>query len=381
MALQDLTPQLRTRLNRMERAAGWFVLLATLLLAAGLVYYLKVMAERKGWFQQKIAFVSSVSSGTGLKVGDPVKLMGFDIGQITTIIPNDPYAEFNITIGFQVNLNDYNYPGYIWSDSKVKVASELLGGRYLEVTKGVMGVPTVLNAKGKAGKRVTAAGVLRQDYFSQQLNLLLAKSNSLPAALTELNNAAVLQPDLFYARISPDSAYWLEPLESPSINDRLEKLANQVETALPNILDFTNRIAAILDTNRIATIVSNVTMITTEAHAVTADVREKLVTLGPTLTNLSKITETLSNPDGSLGEWLLSTNLYVILDDVDRSLENLATITSNLNWQVQENPAMLGQISSTVTNADNLVKGLQRHWLLRSAFKPAKTNAPATKRR
>ena len=32
MALQDLTPQLRTRLSRMERAVGWFVLFAVLLL-------------------------------------------------------------------------------------------------------------------------------------------------------------------------------------------------------------------------------------------------------------------------------------------------------------------------------------------------------------
>ena len=28
MALQDLTPQLRTRLSRMERAVGWFVSLS-----------------------------------------------------------------------------------------------------------------------------------------------------------------------------------------------------------------------------------------------------------------------------------------------------------------------------------------------------------------
>ena len=41
MALQDLTPQLRTRLNRMERAVGWFVLLATALLIFGFAYYLE----------------------------------------------------------------------------------------------------------------------------------------------------------------------------------------------------------------------------------------------------------------------------------------------------------------------------------------------------
>ena len=53
MALQDLTPQLRTRLNRMERAVGWFVLVAAVLLLAGFGYYLRNTAQRKGWFKTR----------------------------------------------------------------------------------------------------------------------------------------------------------------------------------------------------------------------------------------------------------------------------------------------------------------------------------------
>jgi hypothetical protein len=50
MGLQDLTPQLRTRLNRMERAVGWFVFLATALLIFGFGYYIYKTAQSKGWF-------------------------------------------------------------------------------------------------------------------------------------------------------------------------------------------------------------------------------------------------------------------------------------------------------------------------------------------
>ena len=56
MALQDLTPQLRTRLSRMERAVGWFVFLATALLLFGFGYYIYHTAERKGWFKIKAPF-------------------------------------------------------------------------------------------------------------------------------------------------------------------------------------------------------------------------------------------------------------------------------------------------------------------------------------
>jgi hypothetical protein len=46
---------------------------------------------------------------------------------------------------------------------------------------------------------------------------------------------------------------------------------------------------------------------------------------------------------------------------------------------VQANTNMLGGISKTVMDADDLVQGLKRHWLLRSAFKTKATNAPPAK--
>jgi hypothetical protein len=41
---------------------------------------------------------------------------------------------------------------------------------------------------------------------------------------------------------------------------------------------------------------------------------------------------------------------------------------------------MLSQISKIIVDSDSFVQGLKRHWLLRSAFKPAKTNAPPRRR-
>src|SRR5690242_13287531 len=85
MAVQDLTPQLRTRLSRVERAVGWFVILATILLFAGFGYYVYHTAKGKGWFKTKIPYFTYVRDATGLKIGDPIKLMGFEVGEITLI--------------------------------------------------------------------------------------------------------------------------------------------------------------------------------------------------------------------------------------------------------------------------------------------------------
>src|SRR3954469_11229747 len=140
MALQDLTPQLRTRLSRMERAVGWFVLIAVALLAVGLGYYLYNTAERKGWFKTKAPYFTFTERATGLKVGDPVQLMGFGVGQITRIDAQPPYDPYNVYLEFEIKAP---YFGYLWTEgSRAKVATaDLLGKRVLEVTKGTNGSP------------------------------------------------------------------------------------------------------------------------------------------------------------------------------------------------------------------------------------------------
>src|ERR1035438_3318542 len=103
MALQDLTPQLRTRLSRMERAVGWFVFLATALLLFGFGYYIYHTAERKGWFLPKAKFLTSVHDASGLNVGDPVMLMGFQVGHITGIAAMPPRNPHAVRIEFEIN--------------------------------------------------------------------------------------------------------------------------------------------------------------------------------------------------------------------------------------------------------------------------------------
>jgi len=62
----------------MERAVGWFVLLATALLLFGFGYYLYNTAQRKGWFKIRAPYYTFVDRATGLRVGDPVMLMEGD---------------------------------------------------------------------------------------------------------------------------------------------------------------------------------------------------------------------------------------------------------------------------------------------------------------
>ena len=358
MALQDLTPQLRTRLSRMERAVGIFVGLAALLLLSGFFYYLYHTATRKGWFLTKVTYFTYVDRADGLKEGDPVKLMGLLAGQITKMVPEDPNSQYNIYVEFKINEPHY---GYIWfPDSEVKVtATDFLGNRYLEVTKG-----------GNSGST-------NYDYHATYRDEVIKGKRVVTGMWLDKEGK--------YAPYTKDSKYWLLADESPALTERLEKVARQVEQALPHILILTNQLTEVLTNS--AQAASNLNALALNAQ--------------PAVTDLAEITAQLREFNGSLGRWLFSTNLnqqlelaatnanatlgsvdanlLVVAEKLTLSLDNLANITSNLNAQVQSNTNVLSEISAAVVHTDELVQGLKRHWLLRSAFKTKATNQPPLK--
>lgn len=385
MALQDLTPQLRTRLSRMERAVGWFVMLATALLLFGFGYYVYKTAESKGYFTQKFKYQTSLNDASGLKVGDPVKLMGFKAGEITEITPEAPDAYFGVTIGFYISKPHF---GYVWDDSKVTVSSDLLGNRFLQITKGVSGLPTIAEDTNKAPIAMLRSKIVHDarkkvlaDLAKENPDLEKTNHNLFKWTVKDnLLKMAQVNSNEFYTNLT--ASFWIYPDESPSLQDRLQKVVDQVETALPNILNLTNQLVATL---------SSATTLTSNLNTVAVNAQ-------PVVKNLATLTSKLDQP-GALGDWLLPTNVNQKLDSVmgnadtavdnlntnlvtmNLSLLHLADITSNLNQQVQANTNILSNVSKAVTDSDDLVQGLKRHWLLRSAFKKenAKTNAPPAK--
>lgn len=417
MPLQDLTPQLRTRLNRVERAVGWFVFIATALLLFGFGYYIYHTADRKGWFKIKAPFHIYVNSSQGLNVGDPVFMMGFAVGNITSVEPQKPYEPHNVEVKFEIVEP---YFRYLWTGGSIaKVnAADFLGKRQLEVTRGTNGPSIVVTQPGEWRSITDLQNFitetngwwqLYQDVTDSNSNLLFGAYTMLnPANLEEMSRLSMPSNSIFvydnrpiFKRIvgswdnrarryvnfsaSREAAY-LRAVETPPISDQLQAMVAQVQVAVPNILQITNKLFAVLDRATEAT--SNLNIAVTAAQ--------------PMITNFSFISEGLRTP-GGLTVWALGTNgdaqiqtaltnvnqlivgVNTNLDELTReiglTLENVASITSNLNVQVRANSNMLGGISKTVMDADDLMQGLKRHWLLRSAFKTKPTNSPPTKAR
>ena len=356
MATQDLTPQLRTRLSRLEKVVGWFVTIAALLLLGGLAYYIYNLAERKGWFLTKAPYFTYLESGAGIKPGDPVRLMGFDVGKVTVVTAESPESGETVYVEFEVFSRaggEGSYYGYVWDDSIVKIKSAgFLGQRYHEVTKGGTRVTNDLHAtyKEEAGK-IVAAWSRTEEIFTNW-----TKRTGGP--------------------------YWLPSEEPPELGSQIDQTVQMLKVSITNILQMTNALTRTL----------------TNAAEATENLNELLTEARPLVRNVTLITANLREPRGSLGEWVFptnknyqltalltnanatvgnvnttvtnaNTNLVTVFSNINEALENLAGITSNLNAQVQRNDNIVSSVSKLIIDTDDMVQGLKRHWLLRSAFK------------
>jgi ABC-type transporter Mla subunit MlaD len=416
MPLQDLTPQLRTRLSRMEKIMGWFITAAIALVVLGFGYYLYRTAEQRGWFEVQAPFCTYADSGEGLTVGDPVKLMGFSIGRITEIYPMPPShrrSDYNVMIKFLVVGTNYNY---IWSgNSRVRfVGTGLIGEKHLDISKGTNGYNVYMNypvkemslADIKSSPRLAKLRLGQEVFQDTELEFkpwVALSTNLDKIAATGLTNLWVIdatsrskeitgvwnETAFHYEPFEGTNVYTLPPDESPAIMDIVQGILTQVQAALPNFLALTNQLAATL---------SNTEQLTSNLNAVAAEAR-------PAVSNVAVITANLRDPHGSLGEWLIptnlndqltatlvnangaitnvnitltnvNTNLVMVFEDIGKSLDNLADMTGGLAKQVEANTNILTEISTIIVNTDDLIQGLKKHWFLRSAFKPEKTNTP-----
>lgn len=360
--MQDLTPQIRTRLRRVEWLVLAFLIGTGLLVLLALGWWLKTTGDARGWFVLEVPYYTYLEDAGTIREGTPVKMMGFTIGKVDRVITAEDNGynrsrKFNVFVHFLVREPFF---GYIHTDSTSRLGGagiELLGGSWLELTRAEgLGVPTVLITN-------TTALVLN-DRFGHA------------APSTERTNQ-FLNYRPFRRR---DNGYFITTETSISLMNNAEASAAILRNALPGL---TNQLAEILN----------------DIHGLVADLR-------PSLTKA-----------GGMGDLLIPTNLTsrlaLTLDDLHGLQERLAPVMTNANQTLlvaqetsRDLKPLFSDVQGAVTNIQGLVTALQqqvtstnllgnvsrladkaalladttdtlmrRHWLFRSAFQ---TNSART---
>jgi hypothetical protein len=370
MALQDLTPQLRTRLNRVEWYVGLFLGVTALLMLGAFAYFLKHTADARGWFVTEVPYYTYLGEASGLKAGTPVNMMGFRIGEVTGVEPLpvetrqswDYYQtnNFNVFVAFKVRAP---YPGYINTDSRVRLGGiplELAGGATLEVTVG------------------TTNGVVTWRKLESGRDAVLSEKFAYAAPSPERTNQ-----HLRYADIAPGAkGYYLQldqgetlMAQANRILAKLDHLSGTVDAALPDLLDevqtslgtvrralpgITNEVQQLLTSARLALpdLTNNLQLVLGNTRDLTAQLRDAF----PMITNsvdqtLGATRQLASNVTAQIP--LLSSNLNVTLTNVNVLLTRDTNLTANTSL-------LLSNVNQVLT----------RHWLLRSAFKTKPEKKP-----
>lgn len=371
--IKEIPAYFRRALKRMEVIAWTIFLLVLVAMIVGACVYAYRLVLRKGFFTPKANYYTALSTASGLAEGNPVLLFGFVAGEITHIEPAPAEtAQFNVMVEFAIK---WPYYQYLKTDSRVKVsASDLLGSRVLEVSKGVEGQPTYL--------------------FEDQKTTAIWRAGK-------------------YEPVTLNTRYWIIADEETSFADRLIELVDDVRGSLPGLFALTNQMSMVLANTADAT--SNINVVLMDLQPVTkqlatqtaegqaalaklllssnvhANLEGLLLQSQVSAHNLGLITAQLTNANGSMGNWLMPSNLNLELaltlanvrgnlsgmtTNLVPTLIGLAQITSNLSHQVQASSNLMSEMSSAVINADKIFRGLQKHWFIKSAFKEPGKDTP-----
>jgi phospholipid/cholesterol/gamma-HCH transport system substrate-binding protein len=133
--------------HSLERKVGFFFLFGMIVLGIMLE-----IGEKWNPFEQKIRYTTYLTSITGLKVGDPVRLSGVDVGKIDeiTIIDNRIRIDFEVKPGTKIKTD---------SEASLRLTN-LLGGQFLGISFGSLAAPLLPPGGTVKGKDVANIDII-----------------------------------------------------------------------------------------------------------------------------------------------------------------------------------------------------------------------------
>lgn len=118
---------MKVKFNLYERVAGLFVLTAIV----GTLMVALAVAVKRGWFEPKVAYRTSLPSADGLHMGTLVQVAGLRAGQVDTI---ELKSSNEVVITFEISRK---YAHLVKGDSEVRVMRPfVIGEKVLELTVG-----------------------------------------------------------------------------------------------------------------------------------------------------------------------------------------------------------------------------------------------------
>lgn len=307
---------MKIKFNIYERVAGIFVLTAivgTLVVGLG-------VAIKRGWFEPKIAFRTTLPSADGLHMGTLVQVAGLRAGSVDSI---ELKSSNEVIVTFEISRK---YSHLVRHDSEVRVMRPfVIGEKVLELTVGTDAAPAA--AEG----HMLVAG--------ESMDLLdLMSGRKMAPYLATLGQ--MMENLKFVAEA------FLDPKRSRSIVQIFDELAPLVR----NTGSITREVAGILKEvnkkNQLTETINNLASITKELNKV-----------------VPQLTQTAPQLGHDLGK--ISTNLAVLTEEMNKVLPVFSEMAP-------EFPRVSRRAIEALDETVITLKAMQKSFLLRGSVKDVK---------
>ncbi len=301
-----------------ERKVGFFFMIGLLLLGAMLE-----VGEKWNPFERKLAYNTYLSSVTGLKVGDPVRLAGVDVGRIKNIIVHDT----NVEIDFEVRADTK-----IRTDSVASLRlTNLLGGQFLSLSFGTPTAPLL-----EEGKTVTGKDTANIDVIVDNVSDAVKDAKVLISDLNRNQNrvmgevSAILEENRGGIRETVSSLRSItakidqgEGSLAMLLNDK------QLYTTLSDAGSNINSIAAKINSGEgtLGKLVNDPTLYTDMKGAI-GDLREGANSANAGFKEIRDVAARINRGEGTIGKLVTDDTMYA---DLKSTAKNLSDITRKIN--------------------------------------------------
>jgi phospholipid/cholesterol/gamma-HCH transport system substrate-binding protein len=346
-----------------DQIVGLFVLAA--IVAVALVLILIGVNQR--WFARNYKFTSEFSSGSGLFVGMPISLKGFDIGKISSMRLND---QNEVDVRFYIEDTYYDR---VKPDSVLELTSSPIGlGTTLKFHSGKNTRPPV--AEGSfvpsldrdEGRQLVTDGKVDIPKDADVIGSVIAKLNPI------LDETRQTVADI--RRIAETVNTGLNGGGGP-LGTMVSDLSRTPGRVNATVDDLNVRINGVLD--KISLIADNVNAISVQTRGVIGDlstnldvISQNLKEMTGSLKNTQGLARRLLDPQGSVDTFLNDSN--ELFNQVDSALKNVNEITVQMksfaefiNGTRPQVTSLLEKGGNTLTSAQDVLEAAKNNPLLR----------------
>jgi len=334
-----------------EKKVGMFFVFGLIILGV-----LLEVGEKWNPFEKNLPYKTYLTSITGLKVGDPVRLAGVDVGKITAItILND-----KIEIDFEVK------PGTrIKTDTVAGLRlTNLLGGQFLGLSFGSPNAPLLPAGGVVAGKDVANIDII-VDNLSDVVKDAKTLVNNLNKNQEEVLNkiSTILDENRGSLRASLSNINSItEKMDRGEgslallLNDR--KLFDDASSAVESFKSVAGKIER--GEGTLGKLINDET-IYRDASALVVDMRTGVADFNAGMKDVKEITAKINRGEGSLGKLVHDEVLYNDLRDASK---NVKEITQKINsgqgtiGKLVNEDQLYRDTTATLKKAERAMEGL-----------------------